>query len=136
MTDITKNTIIPHKYSKGALILVVTAVLTFLLGSFFGRIASKFIYFSSGWIGTTEDWKYIFGMLIAPTFFLPFFFGFVRKEEVGLKRFLGLLIVLVIVFNLWLYTPTIIFSAIFIASGYVLAKLILFIYNKVKPNRT
>ncbi|OGF66607.1 hypothetical protein A2757_00935 [Candidatus Giovannonibacteria bacterium RIFCSPHIGHO2_01_FULL_48_47] len=114
---------------KGTLVIFLTALLVYFTGDFFGSILGSFpkLYrFGGALIGTTEQYRYIFGLLISPTFFLSLFlFLLTKKGEIILRRILFALIALVVIVNAAIGLSSIIFSAAFIVAGYLLARFML-----------
>lgn len=122
-----------NKFQKLILILLATGILTYFTAGFFGRVEGYFFDDFGPRFGTIEAIRYIFGLFIAPTFFLSFFlFLFVdRKTEFILFKTLFVILGLVVLVNLGTGLASIIFSAVFIACGYGLAQLVLLIKRGV-----
>ncbi len=119
---------------KGVLILVATGILVYFTAGLFGWVLEKFYPdLASGLVGT-EEARYLFGALIAPSFFLSFFFPFLDKKDAILKKILIALVVIVVLINAAIGLSSIIFSAVFISVGYALAKALLYLKSLVLRN--
>ena len=116
------------QFPKGILIFLTTALLAYITGGWFGSILCSSRYFcdlGGVLIGTAEQYRYIFGFLIAPTLYLSlFFFLSTHKEERPLRWVLFVVYLIVAIVNAAIGLSTILFSLIFAALGYVLAKVL------------
>lgn len=120
-----------NQIQKGALVILGTLIFAYLSGSVFGKLSCalpNFCDFGGAFIGTEEQWRSITGFLIAPTFYLSFFFFLlITKEEKFLRGLLITLFAAVVLLNAAIGLSSIIFSVAFIALGYASAKFLLYL---------
>ncbi|KKU15436.1 MAG: hypothetical protein UX23_C0001G0035 [Parcubacteria group bacterium GW2011_GWB1_45_9] len=113
------------QFLKSSTVLLVTALLSYFMGGYFGWIAERFSPdLASGWI-PTKSARILVGTLHAPSFFLSFFYFFLvrMKENIFRNIMIAFLILSVL--------PNLIFAPIYIAVGYVLAKSILYLKSQI-----
>lgn len=125
-----------NQLQKGIVAILGTSLLTYLAGGFFGWIESKFYSdFGSSWIGTPESIRYIFGVLIAPAFFLALsLYLLTTREDRTLRVVLLVLLIIVVLINAAVGLSTIIFSGVLIALGYASAKFLLYLKSILSKN--